>query len=110
VGTLGEIIVLVKGENMLECPNCKEKSIKKSTKFWLGPAKKTVCSNCKSCLSISWWSLVIFIMLIVFGMIIGGYIGLESLFVRVFVGIVLFSYIQYKLIPLKIVQNISSNN
>jgi len=50
---------------MQDCPFCGEKTISNFSKFMLGPARSIICSNCKSKISISWWSMVLVLMYIV---------------------------------------------
>lgn len=46
---------------MYKCPKCGEETISKFNKFMLGPGRTIRCSNCNSRVSVSWWTLVIFI-------------------------------------------------
>lgn len=45
---------------MLECPNCKKKTIRNFEKLMLGPSGTIRCKNCDAKISISWWSFVVF--------------------------------------------------
>ena len=86
----------------LPCPNCGQETIKRSTKFWMGPARSTVCSHCHANISIPITSLFIltlfmFLILTLSTSITSGYIWL----IGVIVLTVLYSIAFYYLVPLQ---------
>lgn len=86
---------------MLECPNCKEKTIPKFKKFWLGPARSIRCEHCDCKVSIPYWSLLIV------PIYLGGMLMLPRLDFPAFVTIALviigcigMTYFHYRFVPL----------
>ena len=82
---------------MQKCPNCGEKTIKNSSKFLSGPAIIIECSNCKSRVSISWYSLLILVPII----------GLSVLeipygFLTFIAIMIVYTYILWKFIPFRV--------
>lgn len=86
---------------MLECPNCKEKTIKKTKKFWLGPARSIQCDHCGCKVSIPYSSL--FLMTLYLGfMLVLPKIGIRSPYMVILLVVLCigFTYSFYKFVPL----------
>ena len=85
---------------MQKCPKCGEETISNSDKFMLGPGRTIECSNCKARVSVSWYTMLILVGIIVV-------LNLISTMFDRGVGLVIFAalmivytYVQWKFIPL----------
>lgn len=86
---------------MLECPNCHEKTIPKSKRFWIGPIRSIRCDNCDAKVSIPYSSLfyitIYLLLMIVFPRLgISPYITIALTIITC----VAFLFLHYKFVPL----------
>jgi len=87
---------------MQRCPNCEEETISNLSKFMLGPGRTIECGNCKARISVSWYTLLIVIVIIVLiNQINNTYDSGESWMIFVALMIV-YTYIHWKFIPLRV--------
>ena len=86
---------------MFECPNCKEKTIKKWSKFCLGPVRSVRCDSCGKKVSIPYKSLYFMAAYLIFIFAIPRLIEFNHyLFIAIIIVTVLVSYLLYKYVPL----------
>lgn len=59
--------MLEKGElfKMNKCPNCGEETISDYKKFMLGPGRTIDCPNCNAKISVSWWTMVMLLVVLI---------------------------------------------
>ncbi|MCH4890105.1 hypothetical protein EZV73_21170 [Acidaminobacter sp. JC074] len=86
---------------MFECPNCGEKTIKKWTKFCMGPIRSTRCSHCGVKLSVPYKSLYIIsaLLILIYASPRLGIRGISHLILMSFYGFI-GTYGYYKFVPL----------
>ncbi len=49
---------------MNKCPNCGEETISNFSKFMLGPGRTIECKNCHEEISVSWWTMVLLLVVL----------------------------------------------
>ena len=49
---------------MNKCPSCGEETISDFSKFMLGPGRSIDCPNCHARISISWWTMVLLLVVL----------------------------------------------
>ncbi len=86
---------------MFECPNCKEKTIKKWSKFCLGPVRSIKCDCCGKKISIPYKSLYFMALYLVFVFATPRLIEVSYYyFATIVVLTALVTYLFYRFIPL----------
>ncbi len=86
---------------MFKCPNCKNKSISKWSKFFLGPIRSIKCSQCGCRISIPYKSLYWMILYIIFAFVMLKSIIINQYKILVFILLTtIVIYLFYRFIPL----------
>lgn len=86
---------------MFECPNCKEKTISKSTKFFLGPGRAKTCSCCGAKVSIPYLSLFgLNVFLLLMALLLIKSPNMAVAFTGIIIIAILWSYLFYRFVPL----------
>lgn len=82
---------------MQKCPNCGEKTITNLSKFMLGPGRTIECRNCKARVSISWYTMLIMLPIIVLNLL-----DIPYSFEAFIATMIVYTYIHWKFIPLRV--------
>ncbi len=60
---------------MYDCPHCGKTAMSWLTKSFLGPGRSVKCRECGKRVSVSWWSMIVIVPLII-GLVVGGSIAI----------------------------------
>lgn len=94
---------------MQKCPKCGEDTISKFDKLMLGPGRTILCNKCKSKISVSWWTWVFFVLILLSTRIINQYMDPQITFVLTLILMGGYLYIHYRFVPLELRRNEDEN-